>query len=438
MHCFHEIPNTMRTFLRITLFILLLTALILADDSKAADGERASLPVAIKATDWPWWRGPSQDGIASSDQQPPLKWSKDENIAWKTPIPGRGHGCATVVGNNVFIATADLDAQEQSILCLDRATGKVNWKTVVHTGGLIVEGNKKASLASSTPACDGQHIYINFLNNRAVHTTALSLDGKKVWQTKITDYTVHQGYGSSPTVYKSLVLVSADNKAGGAFAGLDRETGAIKWKRDRPKFPNYASPIVHHIAGKDQLIFMGCDLLTSLSPLTGEVIWEHKGATTECVSSIVTDGKHVFTSGGYPKNHIAAVIADGSGKITWENTTRVYVPSMIVKGEYLYAVTDGGVAMCWKAATGEEQWKGRLGGDFSGSPVLVGNHFYAMSEQGTGYIFKASPTEFELIAKNKLGDEVYATPTIVGGKIYLRIAEYVNGKRQESVVCVGK
>lgn len=392
----------------------------------------------FKDTDWPWWRGPTRDGIAPvGTQKPPVEWSKDRHIVWKTPIPGRGHGSAIVVGDQVFIATADVDAQEQCLICLDRATGAVKWKTVVHSGGLIVEGNKKATLASTTPACDGQRVFINFLNNRAAHATALSRDGKKLWQTKVTDYVVHQGYGTSPTVYESLVLVSADNKGGGAFVGLHRATGDIVWKHQRPKKPNYASPIVHRIDGKDQLIFMGCDLLTSLSPLTGKVNWEHEGATTECVSSIVTDGAHVFTSGGYPKNHVAAVRADGSKKVAWEKGTRVYVPSMLIKGGHLYAVTDAGVAVCMEAATGNEVWKGRLGGTFSSSPVLAGELIYAINEGGEGFVFKASPRDFELVAKNRLGDEVFATPTIAGGRIFLRIAELEGDKRQESVVCIG-
>ncbi len=401
-------------------------------DSRADDTQTP----AIKETDWPWWRGPSRNGIAHPAQKPPVKWSKDENILWKTAIPGRGHGSAIVMGDKLFIATADLEAQEQAVFCLDRATGKVKWKSIVYKGGLIKEGNQKATLASSTPATDGQRVFVNFLNNRAVHTTALDMEGKQLWQTKITDYTIHQGYGTSPTIYQSLLLVSADNKGGGAFAGLDRTTGDIVWKHDRPKLPNYASPIVFNLNGKDQLVFMGCDLVTSLSPLTGKVNWEHKGATTECVSSIVTDGRHVFTSGGYPKNHIAAVVADGSGKVTWETGTRVYVPSMIVKGDHLFGVTDGGVAICMATATGKDHWKGRLGGTFSSSPVMVGNLIYAFSESGGGFVFKASPDDFELVAQNKLGDEVFATPTIAGSRIYLRIADYVDGKRQESVVCI--
>lgn len=401
-----------------------------------ASGKAKSIDVA--ATDWPWWRGPSRNGIAAADQKPPTVWSATKNVLWKMPVSGRGFGSPTVVAARVFLATGDLDAQTQSVLCFDRNSGRQLWKTDVHRGGLEKKGNKKATLASSTVACDGRRVFINFINNKAVYTTALSLEGKQLWQTKISDYIVHQGYGSSPAVYGPLVIVSADNKGGGAIAALDRTSGKIVWRHDRPKTPNYASPIVLRVAGKDQVLFTGCDLVAGFEPLSGKKLWEIEGSTTECVTSTVTDGQLIFTSGGYPTNHVSAVKADGSGEIVWENTTRVYVPSMLVADGYLYAVTDAGVAMCWKSSTGKSVWKGRLGGTFSASPVQVGKHIYAVNENGKTYVFKADPNQFELVTENQLGSEVFATPTICGGRIYMRVAEQVDGHRQEMLYCLGE
>jgi len=426
-----------------TILLSVIAVILPVVASQAA--EKAPSPIASNnapglsiAEDWPWWRGPGRNGIASPEQDPPLRWSERENVKWKSEIPGKGHGTPIVVGQQVLLATADEDRGEQSVLCYDRRTGKRLWQTVVHHGGVEVKGNKKASRASSSLACDGERLYINFLNSGAVYTTALSRNGKKLWQTKITDYVVHQGYGSSPAVYGGLVLVSADNKGGGAVAALDSETGEIVWRRERPKTPNYASPILLHVAGRDQLLLTGCNLVTSLDPKTGEVIWEIEGATTECVTSTVADGDLVFTSGGYPKNHMSAVRADGSGEVVWENNTRVYVPSILANDGYLYAATDAGVASCWEAATGKVVWKGRLGGTFTASPVLVGERIYAINESGEAFVFKASPQEFELLAESKLGDEVYATPVVVGGELFLRVAEKKDGKRQEMLYCISK
>jgi outer membrane protein assembly factor BamB len=417
--------------------LLVLIALVLVPNQVLAQEAR---PIEFGAHDWPWWRGPQRNGVADPKQKAPLKWSDTENLLWKSPVPGRGHGSPIVVGDQIFLAAADIKAETQSVLCYDRTTGKLLWETVVHRGKYEKGGNKQSSMASATPACDGQMVFVNFLHDKAIYATALTRKGEQVWQTKVTDYTLHQGFGSSPTVYESLVLVSADNKGGtGLIAGLERATGKFVWKHERPKWPNYASPIIHKIGGRDQLFFIGCELVTSLEPLTGKKIWETKGSTQECVTSTVTDGKHIVISGGYPKGHVAAIQAVGpdAGKTAWENNVKVYVPSLIERDGYLYAVQDTGFAICWKFDTGKEMWRGRLAGNFTASPVLVGEHLFAINESGRTFVYKANPDAFELIAENQLGNEAMATPTICGGRIYVRVAVHQKGQRQEMLYCVG-
>ncbi len=413
---------------------LIANSTIAADVKPLAAGE----PINVADSDWPWWRGPARNGIAAAGQDPPLTWSETENVLWKSPVPGRGHGSAIVIGDQVLLQAAEPEGEVQSVMCFERQSGKLAWQTTVHQGGFETKGNVKSTLASSTPACDGSRIYVNFMNAGAIFTTALDRQGKQLWQTKITDYVLHQGFGSSPAVYQSLVIVSADNKGTGAIAGLDRRTGEIVWKQERPKVPNYASPIILNVAGRDQLLLTGCDLVSSFEPLTGKKLWEIPGSTTEVVTSTVADGGLIFTSGGYPKNHMAAVKADGSGQIAWENKSRVYVPSMLARDGYLYSVLDAGVAMCWKAETGDEVWKSRLGGTFSASPVMVGDVLMAVNEAGHTFVFRASPKEFESIAENQLGDETYSTPTVCGSRIYLRVAKTENGNRQEWLYCLAK
>jgi hypothetical protein len=423
-------------------FLIAVAVTLFVASTRLHGGERGpdaiAEPINIAPDDWPWWRGPNRNGVAAPDQAPPVKWSDSENVLWKAAVPGRGHGSPTVVGNQVFLAAADHERQVQSVLCFHRRTGERLWEAVVHRGGFETKGNNKSSLASSTPACDGDRVFINFLNAGAIHTTALNREGKQLWQTKVSDFVIHQGFGSSPAIYRSLVLVSADHKGAGSIAGLDRESGRIVWTQSRPKLPNYTSPIVLNVAGRDQLLYTGCDLVSSFDPLTGKKLWEINGSTEECVTSTVTDGQLIFTSGGYPKNHLCAVRADGSGKVVWENTSRVYVPSLLVRDGHLYAVLDAGVAMCWECATGREVWKQRLGGTFSSSPVLVGDRIFATNEAGQTFIFKATPAAFELVAENKLGDNVFATPTICGGCIYMRAATQSDGKRQEWLYCLGR
>lgn len=388
-------------------------------------------------TDWPSWRGPTHDGLAAPGQNPPVQWSETQNVRWKTALPGRGHSSPTVVGDHIYLATADPTKQSQSVLCLNRRSGAIEWQTEVHSNRADPGRHAHSSAASSTLACNGRRVFVNFLNHGAVHTTALNLDGKIAWQTKICDYVTHQGFAASPILHDSFVLVSADHRGGGVVVGLNQEDGKLVWSHSRPKLPNYTSPAVLNAGGRTQMVMAGCNLVTSLDPSTGKRLWEVEGSTEECVGSAVTDGTRIFIGGGYPKNHTAAVMADGSGRIAWQNPSRVYVPSMIQKDGHLYAVMDAGVAVCWKADTGEELWKERLGGDFFSSPLMAGSRIYASSVSGKTFVFEAAPHGFKLLAQNQLGDEAYASPVACSNQLFLRVAKK-GDPRQEWLYCISE
>ncbi|MCF6286891.1 MAG: PQQ-binding-like beta-propeller repeat protein, partial [Candidatus Hydrogenedentes bacterium] len=284
--------------------------------------------IAVASTDWAWWRGPTRNGVAAAGQTPPLQWDDEKNVLWKSSVPGRGHASPTVVGERIFLATADEEQEIQSVLCYDRKSGKQRWKTDIHNGGFATaerNGHIRSSKASSTLACDGQRVFATFLNDNAIYITALGLDGEQLWQQKVCDFKIFQGYAASPAVYGPLVIVSADHRGGGTVAGFDRVTGKLVWTQKRPELPNYTSPIILNMAGRDQLIILGCDLVSSYDPLTGKKGWEVEGSTVETVSSAVSDGQVLVTSGGYPSKHISVVRGDGSGEVLWRNETRVYV-----------------------------------------------------------------------------------------------------------------
>src|SRR5690606_18318842 len=148
-------------------------------------------------------------------------------------------------------------------------------------------------------------------------------------------------------------------------------------------------------SGRDQLVVAGCNLVASYDPATGKKLWEIEGSTEETVVTAVTDGERVFASGGYPKNHVVAVAADGTGEIAWQNGARLYVPSMLVRDGHVYAILDAGQAVCWQSETGEELWRNKVDKDFYSSPVMVGNRIYATSLRGMTSVFEATPTHFE-------------------------------------------
>ena len=420
----------LETIFGLTVFLLCGSLIFQPADAKAQDypkmGER----------DWAWWRGPTAMGEADARREYPLEWDNEKNVIWRSDVPGRGHGSPILVGDRIYIAICDESAQSQGVLALDRTTGKHLWKKIVHESGAMTK-NAKSSGASSTIACDGKHLFIPFANAGKVVLSALTMEGEIAWQSELCNYQVHQGFAASPLLYKNFVIAVADTKGNGAVAAYERDNGQMVWKRERPSNPNYPSAIVHRIADRDQLILIGCDEVVSLEPSTGDTIWQREGATTECVTTTVTDGIHVYSSGGYPRNHLAAYRADRQGEIAWETTDRLYVPSLVIRDKHLYGVLDAGIAVCWDAATGKEAWKGRLGGDFSASPVLAGNRIYATSEAGKTYVYEATPERFRLLATNSLGDETFATPTFADGRIYFRIATSASGSRQEQIVCLG-
>jgi outer membrane protein assembly factor BamB len=394
-----------------------------------------SLASLARAGDWPGWRGPTADGHASSSQTVPIQWSETERVRWKTPLRGRGHSSPTLVGDRIYLTTATAD--EQAVICLDRASGRVLWDAVVHRGQVDAGNHRLSNPAAGSVAWDGERLFVNFPNGKGIQTSALTPAGKLLWQTRVADFVMHQGFGSSPVVHGALVLVSADNRGGGKVLALDRATGKTVWSQDRPKIANYTSPAVLQAAGKSQVVLGGCNLISAFDPNSGRKLWEIEGATEECVTTAVTDGQRVFVSGGYPRNNVTAVEADGSGRIAWQNNTRVYVPSMLVRNGHLYAVLDAGQIVCWRADTGAELWREKVDRDFYGSPVMLGDRVYVTNLRGVTFVVEVSPAGAKVLAQNKVGDEALASPAIAGGRVYLRAAK-MTPERQDYLWCIGQ
>jgi outer membrane protein assembly factor BamB len=394
-------------------------------------------PPHVSPADWPWWRGPSKNNVAAS-QDVPTTWSPTENVVWQADVPGRGHSSPIVCGGRVFLTTADDENQVQSILAYDLATGQQRWQTVAHRGGFMEKSHRHNSHASATAACDGERVLAVFVHDHGLWVTATDLDGAILWQTKAGEYDALYGYGSSPAIWGSLVIVCGDNDQTGAFlAALHRKSGKIVWRIARPNIDTYATPIVAHVAGRDQLLVGGCGFLTSYDPATGKELWKCAGPTTETTANTAAwSDDCVFVSGGYPKPYtLMAVKADGEGDVTaskllWKSTRHMpYVPSPLYDAGLLYIVDDTGVASCLDASSGAPLWTHRLEGDFSSSPLKCGQRIYVASEAGEVCVLAAGRS-FQLLAKNDLEDGIMATPAICGNQILLRTTH--------KLFCLGK
>jgi hypothetical protein len=403
--------------------------------SAPTTGVSEAVPIEVSPEDWAWWRGPNRNAT-----QPLMdvltEFSPTQDVLWKAPVPGRGHADATVVGDRVFLATAERDPETQSVVCFDRHSGNLLWQQTLHQGGFELNLHAKSTQASNTVACDGQRLFVCLLNAEKIHLSSLDLDGKILWQKVLGDFRSKFGYSASPVLHGSFVIVAADHSDGGFLAAVHRETGDVVWKKARPAESTYASPIVAHVAGKDQILIAGADQVASYSPETGEQLWSCEGVTSSCVGTVVWDDDNVFASGGYPGEETICINAS-NGASVWRNKQKVYISSLLLHDGLLFANKDKGIAFCLDARTGKKKWQARLGGNHSASPVLIGQHIYTASEDGVVTVYKPSGEGFEEIAKNDMGDEIMASPVAAYGNLFLRVTDDVGSGRQETLYCIG-
>lgn len=384
--------------------------------------------------DWAWWRGPTRDNH-SPDAEAPTKWSETENVAWKTPIPGRGHSSPILVGNRIFLTSADEQAQRQFVLGIDRGTGKVLWEKTVHEKNFPRKHGDN-TYASGTPASDGERLFVVFPNNNAIHVTALDLDGKNVlWQREVGPHGGSGTHGSATSLllWGSYVLLCDDspNEGRGWIAAVHREKGEIAWRKGhKTGMGSYGSLAVADFNGKPHLIHAGNDRVAAYDPKTGEPIWEAGKFGEVSANTPVIGANMVFASTGVPRK-MMAVRADGSVAWTRERSGEIpYPPSMLFHDGHLYIVSDNGFAACLAAGSGDTAWSERLRGSYYASPLLVGKNVYACNRDGLTTIFAASPDGYEEVARNKLDAGINASPVAVGGKLYVRTDTHL--------YCIGK
>jgi outer membrane protein assembly factor BamB len=398
-----------------------------------------------KRVNWPGWRGPDGTNHAAADTNTPIRWDLETgtNIAWKTPLPGRGHSSPVIIDEAIFLTTSEQQKQTQSVLKLDRKTGRLMDEWVLHRGTLPEQIHANNSHASPTPSCDGETLFVAYHTDDAIWLTALTTGGREVWKTRVCEFkpSLFQfGYGASPLIEEGLVIVAAeyDGKDSGLYA-LDIRSGKQVWKVARPSNLNFASPIAATIAGQRQILIAGADTITAYAPQTGRELWSVDSSTEAICGTVVWDGRNVLISGGNPKAGTWCVSGDGSETLQWENNVMCYEQSLLAINNYVFAVADNGVAYCWRTQDGHEMWKKRLfAGRISSSPLLANERVYVASEAGTIYVFAALPDRFDLLAENPTGDSIFATPVALDDRLYVRTAVGLGENRREYLVAIGR
>ncbi len=385
------------------------------------------------AEDWPGWRGPRGDG-SSVEKQVPVNWDapKGDGVAWTTEIPGEGHSSPIVLGKRIYVTSALTATEERLLLCLDRDSGRELWRQTVLTSPLERK-HKENSFASSTPATDGQRVFVTFLDGLDAVVAAYDLAGKQLWLARPGQFTSQHGFSSSPVVFEDKVIVNGDHDGDAWIAALARSDGHTLWKIDREnKTRSYCTPIIRELAGHTQMILSGSKCVASYDPHNGQRHWIIDGPTEQFVASIVYNPKHdmLFMTGGFPAHHILGIKPDGQGnvtesKIVWRTTKGVsYVPSPISEGDYFVVVSDGGIASCFDAATGELYWQERVGPHAHSSIVSANGLVYITTDDGGTTVIKPGKT-YEKIAQNALGEPTSSSPAISDGHLFLRGSKHL-------------
>jgi len=391
--------------------------------------------LSVSADDWRQFRGPGGQGVAPAKGLP-ATWSSDQNMLWKTALPGPGGSSPVVLGDHIYVTCysgyavpgspgGDVNALERQVLCLQRADGTILWRKDVpaaHPEQLKVRDH---GYASSTPLADPDRLYV-FFGKSGVF--AFSHDGKQLWQTDVGSQIHGWGSASSPILYKDLVIINAAVESDSLVA-LNKQTGKEVWRAGGMK-ESWNTPILVPVHGGEQeLVVAIAGKVLGFDPATGEPLWScATGIGWYMVPSLVNDQERVYCIGGRSGGGLA-VRAGGRGDVTqsrrvWTITRGSNVSSPVFHEGHLYFLHENnGIAYCVEAATGNLVFEERLAdaGQFYASPVLADGRLYAVGRRGTVFVLAAKP-QFEQLARNEMGDRSSfdASPAVDDSHLLIR------------------
>ena len=393
---------------------------------------------AVRAENWPQFRGPTHQG-RSTETGLPLHWSATSNVVWKTSIPGESWSSPVIWNDRVFLTTATDHGQTCRVLSLEANSGKILWDREVFQQSPRRKESRN-TYATPTPATDGERVYACFGDGSLA---ALNFAGDIVWTNRDHKFYGQHGLATSPILFRDLLIMARDGSSDGPdkklgwqtpwdqarILALDAKTGKERWqgKRGLSRIA-HAVPAIWEHEGQAEVVSEAGDVVQGFDAQTGERLWSNEVIGEGKVPSTVLGDGLVFTAGGWGgKDSIKAFRLGGRGdlkemQLVWEQKKNMpRVPSLLYLKPYLYAITDGGVASCMKADTGELVWQERVGGNFSASPVAAEGRIYFLGDEGETTVIAAAP-EFNVLAKNPLGEKCQASPAISQKRIFIRTA----------------
>jgi glucose dehydrogenase len=406
---------------------------------------------AEEKRNWNQFRGPDGDGISLADKLP-VKWSEHENVKWKIPVEGKAWSSPVIWGNQVWVSSADEDGRRLYAFCYDVNTGRPIFEMKLFDVEKPQAIHKFNSYASPTPVIEENRVYITF---GAAGTACIDTKtGKVLWTRRDLECNHYRGAGSSPILYKDLLIMHFDGSDVQYLVALDKTSGKTVWKVNRSiDFKDldpdgkpvsegdfrkaFATPHVAEINGVPVLISQGSKAIYAYNPMNGEEIWRVEERSNYSASNrpIYKNGIIYLTS-GFSSGQILAIIPGKKGEVidanvpsTYQNTQLKILwsvkrnvpkkPGLIVDSGLVIAVDDSGIASCLNAKTGAEYWRERIGGNYSASPLLANGKVYFFSEEGKTTVVAASK-QFQVIAVNTLDSGFMASPAVTGNALILR------------------
>ena len=388
------------------------------------------------AEDWPGWRGPRGDGH-SADSGFPQQWSATENVRWKVPLPGPGNSTPIVSGDSVFITCASNAGKLRNLLCLDRRTGMRQWQRDVEY--LEDEPTHPTNpYCSASPVTDGERVVV-WHGSAGVH--AYGMDGTPLWTKDLGKFQHVWGNGSSPVLYRDLVILNAGPGLQAFVVALDKRTGEQVWRRDFPEAVSqkldefrgsWSTPVVASYGGGDLLLLSLPLKLQALDPLTGSDLWWCGGLGKLTYASPLPGEDAIVAMSGY-HGPAFAVRPGGQGEVTRSHCLWVHdesppqrVGSGIVVDGFVYVLNEPGIAWCVELATGDVWWKQRLGvGPSWSSFCYADGLLYVNNMEGTTFVLKPDPSECLVVAKNELREPMRASLAFSQGQIFARGYEHL-------------
>src|SRR5262245_48970353 len=392
------------------------------------------VPGVVRADNWPSWRGPHGNGI-SDERGLPVTWSATRNVLWKVPLPEPGNSTPVVWGDRVFLTQSLDGGKRRAVLCLARADGKRLWHrdapcTVNETT------HPDNPPCSSSPVTDGKAVYAGFGSAGVV---AYDFRGKQLWHRDLGPLRHVFGNGSSPILYKDLLILFFGPGEPTFMLALDKHSGKTVWKQgevalDHKLFGTWSSPVLARLGGRDELLMNlpgarggGGGGLKSYDPATGKQLWRCVGLGASIYPSpaVSAEGDVIVAASGF-YGPVLAVRPGGKGDVTashrlWhvagKNPQRVGTP--VVTGGHVYLADAEGFAECREARTGKQVWKERLGGRLWGSPLLAPGRLYVSNLEGQTFVLAASP-RFQRLATNDADEPTYAALAASNGELFLR------------------